>query len=89
MTFFRQKFGNFSTFVDGIYNKLIRDSQYQNEEVWDWATHLKHLQFIFLEFNIKRARNEDVLICHFWKGLKPSIYGQIEQLNKQLNPEMY
>ena len=63
----------------------MKDFQYKNEEVQDWATHLNYLQSIFLKFNVKRAHNKDNLICHFYKGLKPSIPSQIEQMDGKLD----
>ena len=30
-------------FIDSIWNKFRRDSQYQLEEAWDWASHFQHL----------------------------------------------
>ena len=84
-TFLRQNPKNSQTFVDNIYTKLIKDFQYQNKEVWDLAAYFKHLQSIFLKFNIRGACDKDNLICHFWKDLKPSIRGQMEQLDKELD----
>ena len=82
--FFHQNLGDFQTFVDGIYSKIMRDFQYQSEEIRDWTAYLKYVQSIFLEFVIKAAPNRDNLIYHFWKGLKPSICSQIEQIYKEL-----
>ena len=63
----------------------MRDSQYQNKKIRDWAAHLKDLQSILLKFDIKGAPNKDDLICHFREGLKPFIRSEIEQLDKQLD----
>ena len=41
--FLRKNLGESKSFVDGIWRKLKRDSQYQLEEVYDWASHLEHL----------------------------------------------
>ena len=41
--FFRKNLGDPRAFVDDIWSKLERDSQYQLEEVQDWAAYLKYL----------------------------------------------
>ena len=41
--FLRKNLGDSRVFVDGIWSKLKRDSQYQLEEVQDWTAHLKYL----------------------------------------------
>ena len=41
--FLRKNLGESKSFVDSIWRKLKRDSQYQLEEVYDWASHLEHL----------------------------------------------
>ena len=44
----------------------------------DWASHLKHLQSILMEFDAGGARGESTLIQIFRNGLKPSIAAQME-----------
>ncbi len=41
--FFRKALGDFQAFVDSYWTKIRRDSQYQPEEVLDWAAYLEHL----------------------------------------------
>ena len=41
--FLRKNLGESKSFVDSIWKKLKRDSQYQLEEVYDWASHLEYL----------------------------------------------
>ncbi len=41
--FLRKALGDSRTFVDNYWTKIRRDSQYQQEEVLDWAAHLEHL----------------------------------------------
>ena len=77
--FLRKNLGDSRAFVDSIWNKVIRDSQYQQEEVQDWASHLKHLQAILIEFDADGAPEESVLIRFFREGLKPSVKAQMEQ----------
>ena len=52
---------------------MLRDSQYQQEEIQDWAAHLEHLQSILLEFDAYCALSEDQLCLTFYDGLKLSI----------------
>ena len=71
--FLRKSLGESTAFVNSIWSKIKRDSQYQQEEVQDWASHLEHLQSILLEFDTRCAPTEDVLCRYFYKGLRPSI----------------
>ena len=41
---------------------MKRDSQYQLEEVLDWAAHLEHLQAVFLKFDLVATLNEEIMI---------------------------
>ncbi len=50
--------------------KIRRDSQYQQEEVLDWAAHLKHIQVVLKEFDPNNASNKTTLIRYFRKGLR-------------------
>ena len=83
-TFLRKDLGNSQTFIDNIWSKFRRDSQYQLEEARDWASHLQHLQSILAKFNTVGAPHESTMICYFWKGLKPSIKVEIEQQDRAL-----
>lgn len=71
--FLRMNLGESRSFVDSIWSKFKRDSQYQSEEVLEWATHLEHLQFILMEFDSVGAPTEFTMIQYFWESLKPSI----------------
>ena len=82
--FLRKNLGESKSFVDGIWRKLKRDSQYQLEEVYDWASHLKHLQLVLLEFDSVAAPTEVTMIRYFEKGLKPSIKAEMDQDDSQL-----
>ena len=45
----RKNLGESKSFVDSIWKKLKKDSQYQLEKVYDWDSHLKHLWSILIE----------------------------------------
>ena len=78
-TFFRKDLGNFQAFIDNIWSKFRRDSQYQLEEARDQVSYLQHLQSILAEFDSIGAPNELTIIRYFWKGLKPFIKIKMEQ----------
>ena len=42
-TFLLKDLESSQVFIDSIWNKFRRDSQYQLEEAQDWASHLQHL----------------------------------------------
>ena len=67
--FRRRNLGDSQAFVNSYWAKIKRDSQYQQEDVLDWAAHLKHMQAILLEFDSVAAPNEDTMIQYFRKGL--------------------
>ena len=71
--------------MDATWSRIKRDSQYQQEEVQDWASHLEHLQSILLEFDAEGAPEESDLIRFFREGLKPSIKAQMEQRGRELD----
>lgn len=83
--FFRKNLGDSRVFVDNIWSKVKRDSQYQQEEVQDWALHLEYLQSILLEFDADAASNESYLIRFFRDGLKPSIKVWMDQRGRELD----
>ena len=58
--------------------KIRRDSQYQLEEVLDWAVHLVNLQAVFREFDSTAAPSEESLIRYFWEYLRLSIWAQLD-----------
>lgn len=84
-TFLRKSQGDLTLFVDNIWSKIKVDSQYQQKEVQDWASHLEHLYFIFMEFDAKYAPSEDLFIWYFYKHLKPSIKLQIDKKGRKLD----
>ena len=77
--FLRKNLGESKSFVDSIWKKLKRDSQYQLEEVYDWASHLEHLQSILMEFDPAAAPTESTMVRYFEEGLKPSIKAEMDQ----------
>ena len=77
--FLRKDLGSSQAFIDSIWSKFRRDSQYQLEEARDWASHFQHLQSILSEFDPIRTPNKLIMICYFRKGLKPSIKIEMEQ----------
>ena len=83
-TFLQKDLGNSQTFIDNIWSKFRRDSQYQLEEARDWASHLQHLQSILAEFDTVGAPDESTMIRYFREGLKPSIKVEMEQQDRAL-----
>ena len=83
--FLKKNLGDSRAFVDSIWSKTKRDSQYQDETVQDWAAHLEYLQSILLEFNADGAPKEGTMIRYFREGLKPSIWAEIEQRSRELD----
>ena len=79
--FLRKDLGSSQAFIDSIWSKFRRDSQYQLEEARDWASHLQHLQSILSEFD--RTPDKLTMICYFREGLKPSIKVEIEQQDRE------
>ncbi len=71
--------------MDSYWTKIIRDSQYQQEEVLDWAAHLEHLQVMLKEFDPTNASNETTLIRYFREGLRPSIRAQLDYWGRDLD----
>ena len=84
-SFLRKNLRDSRAFVDNLWSKLKRDSQYQSESVLDWASHLEHLQSILLEFDADGAPGEPTMIRYFREGLKPSIQAEMEQRGRELD----
>ena len=82
--FLRKTLGESKSFFDSIWRKLKRDSQYQLEEVYDWAFYLKHLRWILLGYDLVAAPTEVTMVSYFEKDLKPSIKAEIDQDDSQL-----
>ena len=77
--FLRKNLGESKSFIDSIRRQLKRDSQYQLEEVCDWASHLEHLQSILIEFDPAAASTESTMVRYFEEGLKPFIKAEMDQ----------
>lgn len=71
--------------MDTICSRVKRDSQFQQEGVQDWASHLEHLQPILIEFDADGAPEESDLIRFFREGLKPLVKAQMEQRGRELD----
>ena len=63
--FLRKSLGDSRSFVDTIWSRVKRDSQYQQEEIQDWAFYLEHFQFILIEFDADGAPEESALFRYF------------------------
>ena len=81
--FLRNDLGSSQAFIDSIWSKFRRDSQYQLEETQDWASHLQHPQSIVSEFDSIQIPDELTIICYFRKSFKPFIKVEIEQQNRE------
>ena len=81
----QKNLGESKSFVDSIWRKLKRDSQYQLEEVYDWVFHLEHLQSILMEFDLAAAPTESTMVRYFEDGLKPFIKAEMDQDATHLN----
>ena len=77
--FLQKNLGESKSFVNSIWKKLKKNSQYQLEEVYDWASHLKHFQSILIEFDPLAAPTESTMVRYFEEGLKPSIKAEMDQ----------
>ena len=80
-----QSLGDFQVFVDTYWGKIKRDSQYQLEEVLDWAAHQKHLQVVLQEFDSAATPNKEIMIRYFWEGLKHFVRAQLDARGKDLD----
>ena len=83
--FLRKNLGDSRAFVNSIWKKVKRDSQYQDKLVQDWAAHLEYLQSILIEFDSECAPEEGTMIWYFQKGLRPSVRVKMEQCGQELN----
>ena len=83
--FLRRSLGDFQAFIDSYWAKIKRDSQYQQEDVLDWAAHLEHLQAVLKEFDSVAAPNDDSLIQYFREGLQSSIRAQLDAQSRDLD----
>ena len=83
--FLRRSLGDSQAFVDAYWGKIKRDSQYQLEEVLDWAAHLEHLQAVLREFDPAATPNEEIMIRYFREGLRPSVRAQLDARGRDLD----
>ena len=83
--FLQKNLGKSKSFIDNIWKKLKRDFQYQVEEVYNCASHLKYLQFILMEFDPVTAPTKSTIVRYFEEGLKPSIKVKRDKDNTHLN----
>ena len=83
--FLQENLRESKSFVNSIWKKLKRDSQYQLEEVYDWASHLKHLQSILIKFDPLAVPTESTMVRYFEEGLKPSIKAEMDQDSSHLD----
>ena len=65
--------GSFQAFIDSIWSKFRKDSQYQLEKTRDWAFYFQHFQSILSEFYFIRTPDELTMICYFREDLKSFI----------------
>ena len=77
--FFCRNLGESQVFVDSIWKTIRRDSQYQQEEIMDWAIDLEHLQTVLKKFDSAASPIEEVLIDWFCDSLRPSIQAQTDK----------
>ena len=84
-TFLCQSLGDFRAFVNSYWAKIKKDSQYQQENVLDWAIYLEYLQAVLQEFDSVAAPNKDTMIRYFREGLRPSIRAQLDVRDRDLN----
>ncbi len=71
--------------MDSYWTKTRKDSQYQQEEILDWAAYLEHLQAVLKEFDPTVALNETILIRYFREELRPSIRAQLDYWGRDLD----
>ena len=83
--FLKKSLKNSILFMNNIWSKIKKDSQYQQKEVQDWTSHLNHLQSILMEFGEKCALSKDLLIWYFYKALRPSIKLWIDEKRRELD----
>lgn len=84
-SFFQKNLRGSRTFVNNLLSKFKYNLQYWSESMLDWASYLKHLQSILLEFDIDGILGEPTIIKYFRESLKPSIWAKIEQRSCKLD----
>ena len=83
--FLWKNLGDSKAFVDSVWKKVKRNSQYQDKLIQDWAAQLEYFQSILIEFNSEWAPEEGTMIWYFWEGLCLSIKVEMEQHGRELN----
>ena len=76
--FLWKNLGESKSFVDSIWKKLKKDSQYQLEKLYDGISYLKHLESILIKFDLVATFTESTMIKYIEKRLKPSIKAKID-----------
>ncbi len=71
--------------MDSYWTKIKRDSQYQQEEVLNWAADLEYLQALLKEFDLTNTPNKITLIRYFREGLRPSIWAKLDHQRRDLD----
>ncbi len=71
--------------MDNYWTKIRRDSQYQQEEVLDWAAYLKHPQSVLKKLDPTGAPNKTTLIRYFQERLHPFIWAQLDHRGRDLD----
>ena len=83
--FHRRSLGESQVFMDTYWGKIKRDSQYQLEEILDWAAYLEHLQAGLREFDPAATPNKEIMNRYFRKDLKPSVQAQLDARGRDLD----
>ena len=81
--FLRKDLRSSRAFIDSIWSKFRRNSQYQLEEAQNLAFYPYHLQSILLELDLIWIPNKLIMICYFREDLKPSIEVEMEQQDRE------
>ncbi len=78
--FLRKNLGESNAFVGSVWSRMKGDSQYQLEEVQDWAANLEQLYSILLEFDAYFILIDSQLGRTFYDRLRPSIKLWIDEV---------
>lgn len=63
--FFQKNFGNNWAFANSIFNQFKYIFQYQQKSILEWATYLKYLQSILLEYNLVKISAKLTILRYF------------------------
>lgn len=64
-TFLRKNFGDSRAFIDSIWSRVKRGSEFQKEEIHDLASHFEHLKAFIIELDANGGSEEPDLILGF------------------------